>query len=51
MIVCITGAANSTLQDFKLSETAGAYTYHDSNAWSTSSSNRFIYWYLFYSNN
>ncbi|XP_054162696.1 nuclear pore complex protein Nup160-like [Oppia nitens] len=37
-------AANSTLQDFKLCDSAGAYTYHDSNAWTTNTCNRFIYW-------
>ncbi|CAG2164135.1 unnamed protein product [Oppiella nova] len=37
-------AANSTLQDFKQSESAGAFTYHDSNAFTTNTCNRFIYW-------
>lgn len=43
-VLCVLGAANSTLQDFKLCESAGGYTYRDTNAWATNTCNRFIYW-------
>lgn len=39
-----TGAAQSTLQDIKLAESAGGFSYRHSNAWSMVTSNRFIYW-------
>ena len=38
------GAAQSTLQDIKLPEGAGSFTYHNSGDLSSSCSNRFIYW-------
>ncbi|XP_053207149.1 nuclear pore complex protein Nup160-like [Panonychus citri] len=38
------GANQSTLQDYKLAESVGFYCYKDSNVWSSSTSNRFIYW-------
>lgn len=38
------GAAQSTLQDIKLPEGAGSFTYHSSGDLSSSCSNRFIYW-------
>lgn len=39
-----TGAAQSTLEDIKLSERAGGYVYRDSVSTGYSTSNRFIYW-------
>ncbi|KAI1280596.1 Nuclear pore complex protein [Halotydeus destructor] len=39
-----TGATQSTLQDFKLPEFSGGYTYSDSNAFMSPTSNRFVYW-------
>lgn len=38
--------AQSTLQDFKLPETGGGYTYDESNSWLSATSNRFIVWYV-----
>ena len=39
--------AQSTLQDFKLPESGGGYTYDESNSWLSPTSNRFIVWYAF----
>lgn len=39
--------AQSTLQDFKLPESGGGYTYDESNSWLSPTSNRFIVWYVF----
>ncbi|RWS27462.1 hypothetical protein B4U80_09560, partial [Leptotrombidium deliense] len=38
------GASQSTLQDFKLTESSGFFSYNDSNSWLSPTSNRFIYW-------
>ncbi|XP_075528795.1 nuclear pore complex protein Nup160 [Dermacentor variabilis] len=39
-----TGAAQSTLEDIKLTERAGGYAYREDPAWANATRNRFIYW-------
>ena len=45
----IPGAAQSTLQDFRLPDSSGGYAYRESNSWLSPTSNRFIVWYVFFS--
>ena len=41
------GASNSTLQDLKINESSGVFTYADSDDFTSVTSNRIIVWFVF----